>query len=364
MVYKDYTRLKHIYSGDVEALESEIQQRKENSVVLPLVAKNGEALRYVKTPEIDSLLGEIKNVYEQVQVNPVNFVAEESLATCTIEGAMSTLPETVKLVQGKEPINKSEKMISNNIKAISTVLESGFEFTEDNILKLWKVISDDAVDNVSIQGEVYRNGKVVVADGLGNVYFEAPDHERVPGMMRELVDFCNSDNLGLDDYVKAIIIHYYFVYIHPFCDGNGRTARLLLQNWLIKSGLDKFKGISISSGVLKNKSMYYKSLQQSENAYNDITFSIIFYLETILDVLYEGCKGFGYGERHFEMSDSQRKAVTYLKKHKGSSITIDKYAEVYKVGTKVAGKELAELVDNKILDTRFGKNFCLEFFYK
>lgn len=364
MVYKDYTRLKHIYSGNIEGLESEIQHRKDNSVILPLRGKNMEFMRYVKTDEIESLLAEIDKVYEQVQVKSINFVAEESLATCTIEGAMSTLPETVKLVQGKEPVNKSEKMISNNIRAISTILKQGFEFTEDNIIKLWRIIANDAVDNISIQGEIYRNGKVVVADGLGNVYFEAPSYESVPGMMKDLVDFCNNDDLGINDYIKAIIIHYYFVYTHPFCDGNGRTARLLLQNWLIKSGLDKFRGISISSGVLKNKAQYYKSLQQSENAYNDITFSVIFYLETILDVLYECNKGFRYGERHLEMTDTQKKAVAYLKKHKGASITIDKYAEVYKVGNKIAGKELAELVDNKVLDTRFGSNFSLEFYYK
>lgn len=364
MVYKDYTRLKHAYSSNVEELEREIQSRKDNSIILPLKAKNGEDIRYVKTDEIDSLLAEIDKIYQQVEVQSINFVAEESLATCTIEGAMSTLPETVKLVEGKKPVNKSEKMISNNIRAISIILEQGFKFTEDNIIRVWKILSDDAIDNISIQGETYRNGKVVVADGLGNVFFDAPDYREVPGMMKQLVDFCNNDSLGLNDYIKAIIIHYYFVYTHPFCDGNGRTARLLLQNWLITSGLDKFRGISVSSGVLRNKGQYYKTLQQSENAYNDITFSIIFYLETILDVLYECNKEFRYGERHLDMSDAQKKAVAFLKKHKGSSITVDKYAEVYKVGTKIAGKELAELVDNKVLDTRFGSNFSLEFYYK
>lgn len=363
MVYKDYTRLKHAYSNDVYGLENEIRLRKENSVELPLTGKNGEHMRYVKAPEIESLLAEINKVYEEVQVEALNFVAEEALATCTIEGAMSTLPETVKLVQGKEPTNKSEKMIKNNINAIQTVLNGDFKFTEDNILTLWKTLSNDAIDNISIQGKKYRTGKVVVADGLGNVFFEAPSFDKIQGMMDELVDFCNEEQ-GLNNYIKAIIIHYYFVYIHPFCDGNGRTARLLLQNWLIQSGLDKFKGISISSGVLKNKSTYYKSLQQSENEYNDITFNIIFYLETILDVLYDGLKGFGYGERHLEMSESQSKLLTYLKKHKGASITIAKYAEVYKLNDKIAGKELSELVNNKILDTRFGANFELEFYIK
>ena len=162
--------------------------------------------------------------------------------------------------------------------------------------------------------------------------------------------------------IKAVIIYYGFVYIHPFCDGNGRTARLLLQNWLINSGLDKFRGISISSGVLANKAAYYKALENSENRYNDITFIVIFYLETILDTLYKSLKGFGFNERHMDMSSRQQRAVEFLRKSSGNILTVESYCRRFAVNEVIAKRELQELVDNEVIMVKLGEDFRLEFY--
>lgn len=304
MDYLDYKKLRYKFAEN-EEYKGIIAERINNSVILPLKAKNDESLRFVKCEEIDKLLNEIEAIYQKAEIDPFKFITDEAYSTCTIEGARSTIADTVKLSEGKEPSNHSEKMIKNNINAIELVLNRGFEFDEDGVLNLWKVLSDGTVDNVDIQGDKYRIDDVVIADSMGNISFYAPEADSIENMMSQLFSFVH-DNDELNTFVKAIVIHYYFVYIHPFCDGNGRCARLLLQNYLIEQGYDKFKGISISTGVLKNKSGYYRALENSENEYNDITFIIIFYLETILDVLYQACEGFGYNERHLDMSNRQR----------------------------------------------------------
>jgi len=362
MIYEDYKKLKYKYSNNISAYKAILEQRFKDAVILPITAKNGQPMRFVMCEEIKMLLSEIEQAYRDCEIDAVRFVAEESLASCTIEGAKSTLPDTIKLIEGKVPTNKSEKMIQGNIKAIQSILQNGFEFSERSIFELWKAVANDAIDNESIKGDMYRNGDVVVADRIGNITYMSPKCDAIPDMMKELVEFCHDED-RLDPYIKAAAIHYAFVYIHPFCDGNGRTARLLLQNWLINSGLDKYKGVSISSGVLENKAAYYKALENSENNYNDITFIIIFYLETILDTLYKGIKGFGFNERHFNMNSRQQQALTFLRKSSGNILTIDSYSRRYAVDKDTAEKELSELHDNDIIGMRIDgsqRRFCLE----
>lgn len=349
MEYTDYKKLKYKYSDS--EYKDIIANRINNSVGLPLQTKNNESLKYVQCDEIDRLLDEIAKAYKKAKADPVRFVTDEAYSTCTIEGARSTIADTVKLSEGKEPSNHSEKMIKNNINAIELVLNRDFTFDEEGMLKLWKVLSNDAVDNIEIQGDKYRIDDVVIADSMGNISFYAPEAARIEEMMNGLFNFENSND-SLNKLIKAIIIHYYFVYIHPFCDGNGRCSRLLLQNYLIENGFDKFKGISISTGVLQNKSGYYRALENSENEYNDITFIIIFYLETILDVLYQACEGFGYNERHLDMSNRQKQVIEYLRKNRGNIITAEIYAKRYNVDIELAKKELEELVEAKILASR------------
>lgn len=218
----------------------------------------------------------IEHFLRKANADPVKFITDEAYSTCTIEGAKSTIADTIKLSEGKAPSNRSEKMIKNNINAIELILNNDFSFDKEGILSLWRVLSDGAIDNLDIQGEMYRSDDVVIADSMGNITFYAPEVQRIEPMMSMLFDFIKN-NSEIDIFIKAIITHYYFVYIHPFCDGNGRCARLILQDYLIENGYEKFRGISISTGALKNKSGYYRALENSENEYNDITFIIIFY---------------------------------------------------------------------------------------
>lgn len=87
------------------------------------------------------------------------------------------------------------------------------------------------------------------------------------------------------------IIHFYFVYMHPFCDGNGRISRLLTSDFLIHSGLDNFSALTLSKTINETAPAYYQALEDSENGFHDITPFIQYMLKTVYDNLYEVLKG-------------------------------------------------------------------------
>lgn len=72
------------------------------------------------------------------------------------------------------------------------------------------------------------------------------------------------------------IVHYYFLYIHPYPDYNGRTARMVSLFVSMLIGEDKFLPTYISDAINDNESEYYKYIDYSRNSHNDITYFITF----------------------------------------------------------------------------------------
>lgn len=103
----------------------------------------------------------------------------------------------------------------------------------------------------------YRNHGEGVFDG-DKVIFMAPPETLVPKLMNDLFEWLNSDK-ETPILIKSCVFHYELVYIHPFSDGNGRTARLW-QNVLLKGWNPLFEYVPIESQIKKYQSDYYKSI--------------------------------------------------------------------------------------------------------
>ena len=94
----------------------------------------------------------------------------------------------------------------------------------------------------------------------------------------------------MSPYIKVAILHFYFVYMHPFCDGNGRCARLLTSDYLIRSGLQNFKAITLSKTLNERVLEYYQAIEESENMFYDVTPFILFFLDCVYENLHEVLK--------------------------------------------------------------------------
>ncbi|MGL4980956.1 MAG: Fic family protein, partial [Fusobacteriaceae bacterium] len=289
-----------------------------------------------------------------------DYLIEEALNSSAIEGAFSTKKQTEDLVKSKRtPENKSEKMILNNYNALHFINETiTSPITEELLLELYKIIVKETLEEEDIT-ERYRTGDVFIKNERDEIIYKAPNCEQVPEMMKELLEYANTKT-DEDIFIKASIIHFYFVYIHPFFDGNGRTARALTYMFLIKSGYEFFRFFSISMVINEKRSKYYKAIKNSEDFGSDMTYFIDFNIEMMLEAIQETISRYGneylkieilnYIEKYrISLPKSLEEELKKYLNRKDKQLTLKKYVKNTKLAESTAQKHMAILVNSGIL---------------
>lgn len=202
-----------------------------------------------------------------------------------VEGTLNleNVPTTRKCVEeisnGKRtPTNLNEQIIQNMINGIRFV-ETCPPFNEENLFKLYTILSDGCLDEEDqlLPGHIYRHDGVEVGDYKGCPF------EKVPEAMNSLFNFVNENlNKGFLSEFLPHIAHYYVVYIHPYFDYNGRTARMV-SYWI--NLLQNKKGIPtvISEAINQNKNYYHLSLSETRDAHNDLTYFLLYIYKVIIN---------------------------------------------------------------------------------
>lgn len=187
-------------------------------------------------------------------------------ASTAIEGNKLTLEEVSKLADGRKITaeRKDKQEVLNYLKVLEDIdkyHEKG-RITEKHILKLHKDISREVLENPKNEG-YYRKIQVCVGNKItGDVVFMPPPAENVPALMKELTGWLNSEeSVELNPVLVAGIAHYEFVRIHPFVDGNGRTARALATLILFTRGFDIKRFFALDDYYDSDRRLYYEALK-------------------------------------------------------------------------------------------------------
>jgi Fic family protein len=216
----------------------------------------------------------------------VSSVMEEAIASSQIEGAATTRRTAKEMLRrNSAPKNKSERMISNNYASINKILEwKHQELTLEKLLELHKLVTHQTLDDAHFEGKFRTNDDVNVVDVIdGEIVHQPPAIGELPELLEQLCVFFNQDNreIFIHPIVKACIIHFLMGYIHPFVDGNGRTARALFYWYLLKKGYWLTEYLSISRLILRSRNQYARAFQYTETDENDLTYFISYQLRTM-----------------------------------------------------------------------------------
>ena len=217
-------------------------------------------------------------------------IMEEAIASSQLEGAATSRQAAKKMLrEQRKPVNTSEQMIVNNYISMQAIEENYKEkrMSMDLILELHSLITKDTVDSENETPRL-RKGKesVYITDNLHNpiIYYEAPDVNFVKKEITKLIDFAN-DELGdktfIHPIIKAIMLHFWIGYLHPFTDGNGRLARLLFYWYLIKKGYWAFVYLPISKVIKRSPKQYIMAYVYSEQDDDDLTYFIDYNINKI-----------------------------------------------------------------------------------
>lgn len=145
-------------------------------------------------------------------------------------------------------------------------------FSEKTLTTLHSLTMQRLIDEAYIGA--YRDKQVIVKSATnGEIVFRPPVSMEIPFLIGELFDWINSSDSGsIHSIFKAAIIHYQLVFIHPFIEGNGRTARAMATLSMYSSGYDFKRFFSLEQYFDSDVDRYYQALLSVQQSGGDLTY--------------------------------------------------------------------------------------------
>ena len=250
----------------------------EHTLLQEIIIKNSNQINLISN-ELPQIA--VKNII-------IKILSNELYKTNKIEGIETVKSEIHSSLKDNRKANKKVNKLDGIIKKYKDIMEKNFKDTQhiDSLSSFRKTYDEMFEDfeksgNYKLDGKYFRKDTVKVINGLGNtIHIGINGEEAIEKNIEDLIQFMNRKDIPF--LVKASISHFFFEYIHPFYDGNGRFGRYLLSLYLARK-LDILTAFSVSYSISKNLDDYYKSFVEVEdvNNYGEITFFVENILKTI-----------------------------------------------------------------------------------
>lgn len=229
----------------------------------------------------DSILSD-----ENKELYLLSSLMEEAIFSSQMEGASTTRQVAKDMLRKKiTPKDKSQQMIANNYQTIQFVVQNKDNpLTIELLLQVHQLMTEGTLDNPDKAGRFRDNDDVVVENAITHeVVHYPPSYKDIPEFAEELCKFFNEkkQDVFIHPIIRGIIIHFMIAYIHPFADGNGRTARALFYWYMLKEKYWLTEYLSISRIIAKSKKKYEKSFLYTEIDNNDIGYFVSYNLNVL-----------------------------------------------------------------------------------
>ena len=213
---------------------------------------------------------------------------DEAAESSIMEGAATTRRDAIELLRsGRPPRNVSERMVVNNYLAMQEVKRLlGKPLSFKMLVELQSLLTAGSLESSDEVGRLRLDSDCVrVADSRsGETEFTPPPAEALVPLLRSICAFANAEHVGdrfIHPLVKACVLHFLIGYAHPFCDGNGRTARAVFYWYALRHGYGIFEFLTISELIRQGYSRYPQAYLDCELDDGDVTYFVLYKLDVI-----------------------------------------------------------------------------------
>jgi Fic family protein len=346
---------------------------------LPLADRNGKPFLcslqdtlYQQLHEIDRGAGKYLTTNEPI-ANPqtrdqyvISSLIDEAITSSQLEGAVTTRAVAKEMIlTARKPHDRSERMILNNYTTMERIREmKSKKLTKELIIGLHRSVTDGTLEKNDAAGRFRTADEDVrVEDDKGDIFFDPPPADQLEARMQTMCDFANgvTPQYFIHPVIRAILLHFWLAYDHPFVDGNGRTARALFYWSILHSGYWLFEFISISEVILKSPNRYYMAFLYTETDENDSTYFVVHQLDVIQKAT-EGLRAYidtkstelGEAERLLRdwtnsLNHRQLALASHALRHPETTYTVEAHQRSHGTVYETARRDLLNLVEAGLL---------------
>ncbi len=219
----------------------------------------------------------------------IQAMEDEIVSTLSIEQIDSTRESVRKILNGGAPETSNENKAYGIKRGLDFIAEPANKITEENLYRLFMLAVGDFLDDKDklMPEHKYRHDSVYFVGQ--NIEHQGISYHLLKDYILNMIKYIQMDD-GLDQVIKSIIIHYYFAYLHPYFDGNGRMARLLQLWYLVQIGYTSSLFIPFSAYINESKGLYYKAFTLISNNFKlsgtlDVTPFVSYFIDNVLTKL-------------------------------------------------------------------------------
>lgn len=353
------------------------QFRNAISRTTPIKAEKGDPFRWIRLPYVDEFLHKIDissggQIFTTMDVlsgsNKQKFISrgilEEAIASSQLEGAHTTRQAAKKMITEKrEPRNKDEQMILNNYNTIVKIDEDykSQPLSESLLFEMHRMLTQKTIEE-EYQGRFRKDSDSIVVQGMiGNQEYIShipPNESFVREEIKKVIEFANDADgeKFLHPIIKAIFLHFWIGYLHPFVDGNGRLARTLFYWYLLKKKYWTFMYLPISLVIKRAPIQYAMAYIYSEQDSRDATYFFDFHIRKIIQALndfneyvsekiLENKQIDSIISKDVNLVDRQRYLIHHLASETNAYSTITSHATLNNISRQTAAKDIKQLVN-------------------
>ncbi len=346
---------------------------------MPLKDRKGEPFRYFITDQVQELIHEIDfgagrfiGMPDPI-TNPqtrdryvISSLIHEAITSSQLEGAVATVEVAKEMIRtGRQPMDRAERMILNNYLTMQHIREiKDQNLTPELVLDLHRRVTEGTLEKPDAAGRYRRADEPVQVKSYdGTIYHDPPAADELPHRIEQMCDFANGKTPSqfIPPVVRAIMLHFWLAYDHPFYDGNGRTARATFYWSMLHQKFWLFEFVSISHILVQAPAKYARSFLYTETDENDLNYFIIYQAEVIRRAIKELHEYIERKTRELQNTQARLRLMSHLNhrqqavimhalRHPQQVYTVDSHRRSHNVAYNTARTDLLDLAKHKLLE--------------